>query len=216
MEENNINEEEIKNESQSQEAQSEASAEQAQTKAQEQDGEAGETIDTDAPQVPTEEATDAPESEEEAKDKKITELEEKVKKMHNDYLLLYADFDNYKKRALKEKSELLQTSKKEVLINIVPLIDDMERAIGSIKEGHDTESIKEGVDLIYNKFVKFLADNNMKAIETEGQDFNTDYHEAVTMVPMGDDKKGKIIECIQKGYTLGEKVVRYAKVVVGQ
>lgn len=149
------------------------------------------------------------------RDAKIAELEAQVAAQKDQYLRLYAEFDNYKKRTLKEKAELIQTAGKNVLEQMLPLIDDVERAMVSVQNADSVEGVKEGIDLIYNKFVKFLDSNNVKEIETVGLPFNTDFHEAVAQVPMGEDKKGVVIDCTQKGYIMGEKVVRFAKVVIG-
>ena len=149
------------------------------------------------------------------RDARIAELEAQVAAQKDQYLRLYAEFDNYKKRTLKEKAELIQTAGKNVLEQMLPLIDDVERAMASVKTADSVDGVKEGVDLIYNKFVKFLDSNNVKEIETVGLPFNTDFHEAVAQVPMGEDKKGVVIDCTQKGYVMGEKVVRFAKVVIG-
>ena len=167
---------------------------------------------TDATTAETETATAEPVDE---RDARIAELEAQVAAQKDQYLRLYAEFDNYKKRTLKEKAELIQTAGKNVLEQMLPLIDDVERAMASVKTADSVDGVKEGVDLIYNKFVKFLDSNNVKEIETVGLPFNTDFHEAVAQVPMGEDKKGVVIDCTQKGYVMGEKVVRFAKVVIG-
>lgn len=188
MEENKNMEEEVKNE------QTEVEVNEAQT----------DEAQTEAPKEPT------------AEDK-IAELEEKIKAMHNDYLRLYADFENYKKHAMKEKSEILQTAGKNVLVDIIPMCDNLERAITVVQTATEIEPLKEGINLIYTMFSKFLADHNMKVIETEGQEFNTDFHEAIATIPApSEDMKNKIIDCTQKGYMIGDKVVRFAKVVIGQ
>lgn len=167
---------------------------------------------TEATAAEAETATAEPVDE---RDAKIAELEAQVAAQKDQYLRLYAEFDNYKKRTLKEKAELIQTAGKNVLEQMLPLIDDVERAMASVKTVESVDGVKEGVDLIYNKFVKFLDSNNVKEIETVGLPFNTDFHEAVAQVPMGEDKKGVVIDCTQKGYVMGEKVVRFAKVVIG-
>lgn len=167
---------------------------------------------TEATAAEAETATAEPVDE---RDAKIAELEAQVAAQKDQYLRLYAEFDNYKKRTLKEKAELIQTAGKNVLEQMLPLIDDVERAMASVKTAESVDGVKEGVDLIYNKFVKFLDSNNVKEIETVGLPFNTDFHEAVAQVPMGEDKKGVVIDCTQKGYVMGEKVVRFAKVVIG-
>jgi molecular chaperone GrpE len=118
---------------------------------------------------------------------------------------------------VKEKAELILNGGEKTVTKILPVIDDMERAIENGKKTDDVEALREGMDLIYKKFIKTLEGMGVKRIETEGQDFDTDYHEAIAMVPgMGDDKKGKVIDCVQTGYTMNDKVIRFAKVAVGQ
>ena len=179
--------------------------------AQAADNAASETAETTAAEA-EEAATAEPVDE---RDAKIAELEAQVAAQKDQYLRLYAEFDNYKKRTLKEKAELIQTAGKNVLEQMLPLIDDVERAMVSVQKADSVDGVKEGIDLIYSKFVKFLDSNNVKEIETVGLPFNTDFHEAVAQVPMGEDKKGVVIDCTQKGYIMGEKVVRFAKVVIG-
>ena len=131
------------------------------------------------------------------------------------YLRSVAEFENYKKRTLKEKAELIINGSEKSVAAILPILDDFERALAD--KSDDPVAIREGVQMIYNKFIKTLESLGVKKMETEDKDFNTDYHEAVAMVPgLGDDKKGKVIDCIQTGYTLNEKVIRHAKVAVGQ
>ena len=131
------------------------------------------------------------------------------------YIRLYAEFENYKKRTLKEKTELILNGGEKTITAILPILDDFERAIADKTE--DATTIKEGFDLIFKKFLKTLEGIGVSKIETSDKDFNVDYHEAIAMVPgMGDDKKGKIIDCVQTGYTLNDKVIRHAKVAVGQ
>ena len=170
---------------------------------------------SEATEATAEEAETATAEPVDERDARIAELEAQVAAQKDQYLRLYAEFDNYKKRTLKEKAELIQTAGKNVLEQMLPLIDDVERAMVSVKTADSVDGVKEGVDLIYNKFVKFLDSNNVKEIETVGLPFNTDFHEAVAQVPMGEDKKGVVIDCTQKGYVMGEKVVRFAKVVIG-
>ena len=170
---------------------------------------------SEATETTAEEAETATADPVDERDARIAELEAQVAAQKDQYLRLYAEFDNYKKRTLKEKAELIQTAGKNVLEQMLPLIDDVERAMASVKTAESVDGVKEGVDLIYNKFVKFLDSNNVKEIETVGLPFNTDFHEAVAQVPMGEDKKGVVIDCTQKGYVMGEKVVRFAKVVIG-
>lgn len=149
------------------------------------------------------------------KEAKIAELEAQIAAQKDQYLRLFAEFDNYKKRTLKEKAELIQTAGKNVLGQMLPLIDDVERAMEAVKSADNVEAVKEGMNLIHDKFIKFLDSNNVKEIETIGMPFNVDFHEAIAQVSMGDDKKGIVIDCTQKGYIMGEKVVRFAKVVIG-
>ncbi|BBA30073.1 nucleotide exchange factor GrpE [Prevotella melaninogenica] len=131
------------------------------------------------------------------------------------YIRLVAEFENYKKRTLKEKSELILNGSEKTVAAILPILDDFERATADKTE--DPQAIKEGFELIYKKFLKALETLGVNKIETENADFNVDYHEAIAMVPgMGDDKKGKVIDCVQTGYTLNDKVIRHAKVAVGQ
>ena len=131
------------------------------------------------------------------------------------YIRLVAEFDNYKKRTLKEKSELILNGSEKTVAAILPILDDFERATADKTE--DPQAIKEGYELIYKKFLKALETLGVHKIKTDNADFNVDYHEAIAMVPgMGDDKKGKVIDCVQTGYTLNDKVIRHAKVAVGQ
>ena len=149
------------------------------------------------------------------KEAKIAELEAQIAAQKDQYLRLFAEFDNYKKRTLKEKAELIQTAGKNVLGQMLPLIDDVERAMDAVKSADNVDAVKEGMNLIHDKFIKFLEGNNVKEIETVGMPFNVDFHEAIAQVSMGDDKKGIVIDCTQKGYIMGDKVVRFAKVVIG-
>ena len=131
------------------------------------------------------------------------------------YIRLVAEFENYKKRTLKEKSELILNGSEKTVAAILPILDDFERA--SADKTEDPQAIKEGYELIYKKFLKALETLGVNKIETDNADFDVDYHEAIAMVPgMGDDKKGKVIDCVQTGYTLNDKVIRHAKVAVGQ
>ena len=131
------------------------------------------------------------------------------------YIRLVAEFDNYKKRTLKEKSELILNGSEKTVAAILPILDDFERATADKTE--DPQAIKEGYELIYKKFLKALETLGVNKINTDNADFDVDYHEAIAMVPgMGDDKKGKVIDCVQTGYTLNDKVIRHAKVAVGQ
>lgn len=148
---------------------------------------------------------------------KIAELEAKVEQQHNDYLLLYADFENYKKRNFKEKTDAIWAAKKGILDDMLSVVDDFERGLKEMDKFDDenVKTLKEGVDNIYRKFTNFLNQKGVTAIETKDKDFDTDFHEAVALIP-APGMNNKIIDCTQKGYMLGDKVMRHAKVVVGQ
>lgn len=142
---------------------------------------------------------------------------EEIEQLKTQILYKTAEFDNYRKRTLKEKAELILNGGEKAVGAILPVIDDMERAIENGEKTDDPQVLREGMELIYHKFMKALEGLGVKKIETENADFDTDLHEAVAMVPgMGDDKKGKVIDCLQTGYQLNEKVIRHAKVAVGQ
>ncbi len=144
-------------------------------------------------------------------------LKAELETLKDKYLRTVAEFDNYKKRTLKEKTELILNGSEKTVTTFLPILDDMERAIANAGKSTDITAIEEGWELIYNKFIKQLDSIGVKKIETNDADFDVDYHEAVAMVPgMGDDKKGKVIDCVQTGYTLNDKVIRHAKVAVGQ
>ena len=140
-----------------------------------------------------------------------------IEQLKTQMLYKTAEFDNYRKRTLKEKAELILNGGEKAVSAVLPIIDDMERAIENGAKTDDPAVLREGMELIYNKFMKALEGLGVKKIETENADFDTDLHEAVAMVPgMGDDKKGKVIDCLQNGYQLNDKVIRHAKVAVGQ
>ena len=146
---------------------------------------------------------------------KLNVVEEELKQLKDNYIRKVAEFENYKKRTLKEKTELILNGSEKTVIAILPILDDFERAISD--KSDDPKAIKEGMQLIFNKFNKILESIGVNKIETEGKDFDVDYHEAVAMLPTSDDdKKGKVIDCVQTGYTLNNKVIRHAKVAVGQ
>lgn len=146
---------------------------------------------------------------------KLEAAKKEIEQLRDCYLRTAAEFDNYKKRTLKEKAELLLNGSEKTVCAVLPVLDDFERALAT--ETDDAQAVKDGMKLIYNKFKKVLESIGVKKIETDGQDFNVDYHEAVAMVPgMGDDNKGKVIDCLQTGYKLNDKVIRHAKVAVGQ
>ena len=147
----------------------------------------------------------------------VETLKAELETLKDKYLRTVAEFDNYKKRTLKEKTELILNGSEKTVTTFLPILDDMERAIANAGKSADITAIEEGWELIYNKFIKQLDSIGVKKIETNDADFDVDYHEAVAMVPgMGDDKKGKVIDCVQTGYTLNDKVIRHAKVAVGQ
>ena len=147
----------------------------------------------------------------------VTDLETKYSELNDSYLRLNAEFDNYRKRTLKEKAELLKSGSERVLLDIITVVDDFERALENISKTEDVEAVKEGVDLIYNKFVNFLTKHGVKEIETIGHPFDTDKHEALTTVPaQKEEDKDKIVDSVQKGYTLDDKVIRYPKVIVAK
>ena len=145
------------------------------------------------------------------------DFEQQAIEMKDKYLRLSAEFDNYRKRTLREKAELIKYSSENVLTDILPVIDDFERAMKTIEQATDIEAVKEGISLIYNKFIDLIKQKGLKEIESMNSDFNTDFHESIAKVPVNDKSlSGKIIEVIQKGYMLDDKVVRYAKVIVGE
>ena len=153
------------------------------------------------------ESEETPEVQEEAAPS-VAELQARIEELEDKNLRMMAEFDNYRRRTNKEKLELMATAGERIFTDMLPLVDDFERALAVIDD--------EGVRLIYNKFLAFLDKNDVHPIETEGVDFNTDEHEAVTTFAAGEDQKGKVIDCTQKGYKLGDKVIRFAKVVVGE
>ena len=133
------------------------------------------------------------------------------------YLRLSAEFDNYRKRTLKEKAELIKNGAEKTLTAILPVLDDFERALKNMEASEETKAMKEGVELIFNKFQKILGQEGLQKIVTEGQPFDTDFHEAIALIPApSEDLKGKILDCVQTGYMLNEKVIRHAKVAVAQ
>lgn len=145
----------------------------------------------------------------------LTKAQQEVEELKKQLLYKTAEFENYRKRTLKEKAELILNGGEKTVAAILPILDDFERAIADKSE--DPKVIKEGVQMIFNKFVKTLEGLGVKKIETNDKDFDVDFHEAIAMVPgMGDEKKGKIIDCVQTGYTMNDKVIRHAKVAVGQ
>ncbi len=158
-----------------------------------------------------EQASQAPTAEDQ-----LAKAEERIAELEDKNLRMMAEFDNYRRRTNKEKLELMATAGERIFKEMLPLVDDFERAVAVMDKTNDIDAVREGIHLIQQKFIAFLDKQDVHAIETEGVDFNTDEHEAVTTFAAGEDKKGKVIDCTQKGYKLGEKVIRFAKVVVGE
>ena len=155
--------------------------------------------------------------EDEAKDKEIEELKAQVEEQKDRYLRLSAEFDNYRKRTLKERSDMLKTVNGDTLSGMLPVLDDLERAMQSMQKATDVDAVREGVVLIYNKIQEFLKNKGIVEIDAMNQVFDTDLHEAITKIPAPtEDLKGKVVDVIQKGYKIDTKVIRYAKVVVGE
>ena len=182
-----------------------------------QNEECSEEVEDTQDEKPAEEADDntAETAEEQADDE--ASLLEKIEELRDKYLRSVAEFDNYRKRTLKERAELILNGGEKVITAILPVIDDMERAMENGAKTDDPDVLREGMELIHQKFLKILEGLGVSIIETEHADFDTDIHDAVAMVPgMGDDNKGKVIDCLQKGYKLNDKVIRHAKVAVGQ
>jgi molecular chaperone GrpE len=145
------------------------------------------------------------------------QLQQQIDELNDKYLRLYSEFDNYRRRTIKERIELSKTASTEIISELLPVLDDFERAIKSATDIKDCDAVKEGVTLIFNKFKGIMEKKGVKAIETIGQEFNTDFHEAITYIPApSEDLKNKIVDELEKGYLLGDKVIRYSKVVIGQ
>lgn len=156
-------------------------------------------------------------SKKDKKDSIIEDLSAKLTEISDKHLRLQAEFDNFRRRTMKEKMELIKSGGESVFINIIPVVDDFERALDSLKEISDDDAGKQGTALIYNKFSEFLKQNNIKEIEALHQEFDVDLHEAITKIPASEKKlKGKVVDVIQKGYLLNEKVIRFAKVIIGE
>ncbi|HEX2936331.1 MAG TPA: nucleotide exchange factor GrpE [Bacteroidales bacterium] len=163
------------------------------------------------------EAATAETSEEKQLQDSEKECLNQLKDFQDRYIRLMAEFDNFRKRTLKERTELIKTAGEDILVNILPVVDDFERGLQVIDKSEDIESVKQGVHLIYNKFRDFLNQRGVKEIESVQQPFNVDVHEAITKIPApSEDLKGKVVDVVQKGYVLNEKVIRFAKVVVGE
>lgn len=180
------------------------------------EGEEKVTVDETTDEATQTEQNDSQENEAEEKDP-LEAANEQIEELKDKYLRAVAEFDNYKKRTLKEKAELILNGGEKTIVAILPVLDDMERATASAEKTDDIKALEEGWELIFKKLKKILEGMGVKEIETNDADFNVDFHEAIAMVPgMGDDKKGKVIDCVQTGYTLNDKVIRHAKVAVGQ
>ena len=174
-----------------------------------------EETDKETAENTAEETTD--QREEEAEKDPLEKAQEEIEELKTQLLYKAAEFDNYRKRTLKERTELILNGGEKVITAILPILDDMERAIENGTKTDDPEVLREGMTLIHQKFMKTLESQGVSKIDTKDADFDTDVHEAVAMVPgMGEDKKGKVIDCLQEGYKLNDKVIRHAKVAVGQ
>lgn len=153
---------------------------------------------------------------EEAPETTIAKLQEQLEHEKKEYLYLMSDFENFRRRTIKEKADLIKNGAESAMRDLLPVVDDLERALDAINKGGDLDSLKEGVDLIYNKFIKYLESQHVTAIDSTGKEFDTDVHEAVTMFPAPDPSmKGKVVDTTIKGYMINDKVLRHAKVVVG-
>ena len=173
-------------------------------------------VDETAKEAEEKEEVNSEETSEEEKDP-LEKAQEEIADLKDKWLRSVAEFENYRKRTLKERAELILNGGEKCITAILPVLDDMERAIENGAKTEDPAVLREGMELIYQKFLKTLEAQGVSKIETENADFDTDVHEAVAMVPgMGDDKKGKVIDCLQQGYKLNDKVIRHAKVAVGQ
>ena len=159
----------------------------------------------------------APLTEEEKLAQELEKANEQIEEQKDKYLRLSAEFDNYRKRTMKEKAELILNGGEKSISSILPIVDDFERALKNMETATDVAAVKEGVELIYNKFMSVLGQNGVKVIETKEQPLDTDYHEAIAVIPAPNEAlKGKILDCVQTGYILNDKVIRHAKVVVGE
>ena len=158
--------------------------------------------------------TEAPEEEKEVAD--VQQLEARIAELEDKNLRMMAEFDNYRRRTNREKLDLMATAGERIFTEMLPLVDDFERAVAAMDKTDDIEAVREGIRLIQQKFIGFLDKQDVHAIETDGVDFNTDEHEAITTFAAGEEQRGKVIDCTQRGYKLGDKVIRFAKVVVGE
>lgn len=182
---------------------------------------AEETVETETPENAenVEEPTgqEEPLSELDQLKLQLAEAEAKIAELQDKYLRQAAEFDNYRKRTIKEKAELIKSAAEKVMVAELPVVDDMDRALENMEKGMDADACIEGFKLIVHKFKNILTQNGLEKIETDGQDFDTDFHEAIALIPApSEELKGKILDCVQPGYKLGDKVIRHAKVAVGQ
>ena len=193
MTQDNINEEELKNEATPTEEETQAGTEQ------------NENIEAEKEEV-----------KEKTVEEKLEEAEAQIEELKKQMLYKAAEFDNYRKRVMQEKAELIKNGGTKVITTILPILDDLDRAQQTMDKMEDVAACKEGVVLIIDKFLKLLKQEGLEKMEAVGKDFDTDYHEAIAMVPAGEEKKGKVIDCVLDGYTLNDKVIRHAKVAVGE
>ena len=179
-----------------------------------EDNEVVENINDNEPVESTEEAT------EEIAEEPIDELEQvklQLEESKKEYMFLMAEFDNFRKRTIKEKADIIRNATERAMKDLLPVVDDFERGLLAMSETTDAEAVKEGMELIYNKFIKYLDQNGVKAIDSTGADFDTELHEAIAMIPATDEsQKGKVIDTVMKGYTINDKVIRHSKVAVAQ
>lgn len=179
-----------------------------------EDKEVVENINDNEPVEATEEAT------EEIAEEPIDELEQvklQLEESKKEYMFLMAEFDNFRKRTIKEKADIIRNATERAMKDLLPVVDDFERGLLAMAETTDAEAVKEGMELIYNKFIKYLDQNGVKAIDSTGADFDTELHEAIAMIPATDEsQKGKVIDTVMKGYTINDKVIRHSKVAVAQ
>ncbi len=211
MEKNKYNKSEKPNNKQQHNTADEA-VEQEASQTQDEAASEGESTDTKADAEPEEEL-----SEVDKLKKELEETRDQLEKEKKEYLFLMADFDNFRKRTIRERSELIKNAAEKTLKDLLPIVDDFERGLEASKDAAAAKAIHDGMELIYNKLIKHLGDNGVKAMESTGADFNADIHEAIATIPAPDEsQKGKVIDTTQKGYTINDKVLRHAKVVVAQ
>ncbi|MCF8298318.1 MAG: nucleotide exchange factor GrpE [Saprospiraceae bacterium] len=180
---------------------------------------ASKEVKSDTDNYQDEEVKEEKPKEKKARKKKISkeaELQNQLEELNDKFLRLYSEFDNYRKRTIKEKSDLYKTASSDLILALLPVLDDFKRANKAFEESDDINAIKEGIELIFNKFKNTLNQKGVKEMETIGEVFDTEFHEAITQIDASEDMKGKIVDEVEKGYFLGEKVLRYAKVVIGK